>query len=203
MKKVILMLFFLISANHCFSQIDPDCNDDYCGGLDPSWQLVGTETVACEGEVFSLRSAESNPANNIDSYTWILTNLVTDEIIYEQTFPDTTWLSFGYEVPDELACNDSKINIEVRLVVTSPDCTVGGQVVESCRYTAEPLTILFKPTARFNATPLFCEGIPVQLTMKVVMLNPMLGILTETVIRTLQKKILHLPIIHREYIPHL
>jgi len=162
MKKVILMLFFLISANHCFSQIDPDCNDDYCGGLDPSWQLVGTETVACEGEVFSLRSAESNPANNIDSYTWILTNLVTDEIIYEQTFPDTTWLSFGYEVPDELACNDSKINIEVRLVVTSPDCTVGGQVVESCRYTAEPLTILFKPTARFNATPLFCEGIPVQ-----------------------------------------
>ena len=150
---IILMISLLDSPE---AQVDPFCNNDDCGALDPSWQLLGDKTVACEGETFFLRSGESIPYNNIDSYTWILTNTFTDEEVLNQTLSDTTLLEFTYEISDSIAClnngNDG-LNFEVRLVVTSPNCN--GED-ESCRYSAEPLSILFRARARFEVNTVLC-----------------------------------------------
>lgn len=151
-EKTILSFCFCIFQMISYAQVTPYCNDDDCGALDPSWQFAGSQTVACEGETFYLRSGESVPYDNIDSYTWILTNTATLEELVNVTFSDTIPLEFLYNVSDSLACLSDRINIEVRLIVTSPECAEG----ESCRYTAEPLTIIFKPRARFSTEQIVC-----------------------------------------------
>lgn len=158
--RLLFIFCFSLFFIGAYSQVDPYCNDDDCGALDPSWQFVGNQTVACEGVTFFLRSGESVPYNNIDSYTWILKNTLTQEELLNVTYPDTTLLQFLYNVTDSIACLYEKINIEVRLVVTSPECAEG----ESCRYTAEPLTVIFKPRARFDADQVVCVNTPVTFT---------------------------------------
>lgn len=155
MKNFILLLvvlFAILFEGQC--QIDPFCNDDSCGPLDPSWQLASnnTNTVACEGETFYLRSGESVPYNNIESYHWILINTKTDEELVNEIYNDTIPLEFTPTFSDSLACQDDKINIEVRLIVSSPECPEG----QSCRYTAEPLSVILKPRARFNYDQTVC-----------------------------------------------
>lgn len=142
--RLLFILCFSLFFIGAYSQVNPYCNDDDCGALDPSWQFVGNNTVACEGVTFFLRSGESVPYNNIDSYTWILTNTLTQQELLNVTYNDTIPLEFLYNVNDSIACLYDEITIEVRLVVTSPECAEG----ESCRYTIEPLTIVFKPRAR-------------------------------------------------------
>lgn len=159
MKKIAFITIGLLYSISIWSQVNPFCNNDDCGGLDPSWQLVGDETVACEGETFFLRSGESTPYNNIDSYTWILTNTATGEEVVNTTYVDTTQLEFNFAISDSIACaNDGEdgIQFEVRLVVTSPTCNNGED--ESCRYTAEPLTIKFRARARFQTDNIICVG---------------------------------------------
>ncbi len=158
--KCLAICCFLLINLVSFAQVGNFCNDDSCGALDPSWQLDGTRTVACEGERFSLRSGESDPYDNIDSYTWILTNTLTGEELIREVFTDTIPLEFEYTVSDSIACITDRINIEVRLIVTSPECAEG----ESCRYSAEPLTVIFKPRARFSSESLVCINDPITFT---------------------------------------
>lgn len=158
--RIFVLSCFSLFIIEGYSQVNPYCNDDDCGALDPSWQFTGDQTVACEGETFYLRSGESVPYNNIDSYTWILTNTLTQEQLLNVTYNDTIPLEFLYNVDDSIACLYDMINIEVRLVVTSPVCAEG----ESCRYTAEPLTIVFKPRADFDAEQVVCVNTPVMFT---------------------------------------
>jgi PKD repeat protein len=158
--RIFFLSCFSLFFMEAYSQVNPNCNDDDCGALDPSWQFTGNQTVACEGVTFFLRSGESVPYNNIDSYTWILENTLTNEELLNVTYPDTTLLEFLYIANDTIACEYDEITIEVRLVVTSPECAEG----ESCRYTAEPLTVVFKPRARFDVQQVVCVNAPVTIT---------------------------------------
>jgi len=167
MKKF-LFLVALLSTHMCYAQdFNIFCNEDECGGLDPSWQLVGTETEACEGETFFLRSAESVPLNNIDTFIWTLRTLeAIPQIITQETYADTTWFSYSYNAPEEPDCQGSgKIDLEVILTITSPNCTTpNGDVIESCRYSAEPLSIQLEPIARFSHSTPKCAGEPIEFT---------------------------------------
>lgn len=152
-KDFICFLVIVLIGSTICAQINPDCNEDDCGPLDPSWQLDGGEnTVACEGITFLLRSGESVPYDNIELYNWILTNSETKEELLNVVYQDTIPLSYTPEFSDLLACLDDKINIKVRLVVISGQCAEG----QSCRYTEEPLSVILKPRARFDYNQIVC-----------------------------------------------
>ncbi|MEL6835761.1 MAG: PKD domain-containing protein [Bacteroidota bacterium] len=159
-KYALIPVFCFLFYSIGLTQIDPFCNLDDCGALDPSWQLIGDRTVACEGESFFLRSGESTPYDNIDSYTWILENTLTGEELDNVTYTDTIPYEFNYTVSDSIACLFERINIEVRLIVTSPTCAEG----ESCRFTVEPLTVILRPRAIFDSDNLTCINTPVTFT---------------------------------------
>ncbi|MEM6378450.1 MAG: PKD domain-containing protein [Bacteroidota bacterium] len=152
----LLMLLFLACSIPLQAQTDRFCNENFCGDLEPNWELSG-QTVVCEGEVFKLSSGSSSPIDQIQSYHWFIEDLRTNEVLFDTLFNDTTLLTYTYSLSDSLACltSDSRVSLQVRLVVQSPSCGDGRR---SCRFVTKPLTVFLKPRADFSVSDEVCIG---------------------------------------------
>lgn len=151
MKTLLLAILFTSFYFFGYGQ-NTNCNDTSCGTLEPDWIIEGGLSKVCEGETFSLSGETSTPQANINEYQWIIEDVngieLIDTIIY-----DLTPLEFVFDLGDDTNCEDSgEVNLEVKLVVRSPDCAEG----RSCRYSAKPLTVILKPVANFDNITEYC-----------------------------------------------
>lgn len=162
MKKLGILLGLICFVEFCFSQACPitesvpaTCNCDDCGVLNETWVLTSAGTSVCEGEVFEIEAEYDDIQVDIAYFRWAVYMLDFSEVIIDTTIFTTNLFQYQIELGEIVNCagDNDKIDFYLNLIVYTEECSTGKV---SCHNALKPLTVEYKPRAKFGFSNLGC-----------------------------------------------